>query len=121
MIVELLPDLRFAYVFGSAARGELGSHSDYDVAVDAGRALDVTEILRLSGRLESVVGRKVDLVDLNSAGPVLKMQILQNGQLNSRRDRRALAEFQMYTPSQYEDWKHLSKPLDEALIRRFQQ
>lgn len=112
--------LRFAYVFGSAARGELRPDSDYDVALDVGRALEPAEILELSGQLESIVTRRVDVVDLLSAGPVLKMQILSSGHLIVCRDQRALADFQMYTPSQYEDWKYLSRPLEEALIRRIQ-
>ncbi len=120
VLQQNVPDLRFAFVFGSAARGELRRHSDYDVAVDAGHPLEVAELLRLSGQLESIVERKVDLVDLRVAGPVLKMQILEHGQVIACADQHALAEFEMYTPSQYEDWKHLSRPLAEALIRRFQ-
>lgn len=118
LIRELRP-LRFAILFGSAARGEMGVRSDYDVAVDVGRPVEVGELMSLSGQLESVVERRVDLVDLNAAGPVLKMQILEHGQVIVCCDQRALAEFQMYTPSQYEDWKHLSRPLEEALLGRF--
>jgi predicted nucleotidyltransferase len=120
MLARRLPALRFAYLFGSAARGELGPDSDYDVAIDSGQTVEPAKILELSGHLEGVVGRKVDVVDLAVAGAVLKMQVLSSGQLLTCRDKRALAEFKMYTPSQYEDWKHLSEPLERALVRRFQ-
>ncbi len=120
VLSEQIPSLRFAYVFGSAARDALRPDSDYDVALEAADELDVEVLIHLSGVLESVVGRKVDVVDLRRAGPVLRMQILTAGHLVTCIDRRALAEFQMYTPAQYEDWKHLSRPLEQALIRRFQ-
>lgn len=120
VVAEQLPEVRFAYVFGSAAAGRLGPESDYDVAVDAGRRLETEEVFELSGRLEGVVGRPVDVVDLSRAGPILKMQVLRYGKLILCRDRRAHIDFQMYTPSQYEDWKILRRPIDEALLRRIQ-
>ncbi|MFP4600796.1 MAG: type VII toxin-antitoxin system MntA family adenylyltransferase antitoxin [Persicimonas sp.] len=118
LLVEHLPELRFAYVFGSAAADRLGPDSDFDIAVDAGRRLEADELMELSGRLASVVGRTVDLVDLLDAGAILNMQVLRRGRLITCRDERALAEFKMYTPSIYADWKHLRRPIDEALIRR---
>lgn len=117
-LAEWVPGLRFAYLFGSAADGRLTKQSDVDIAVDAGRRLKTSELLRISGHLESTAKRPVDLVDLQNAGPVLRMQVLKSGQLLSSRDDRARAEFAMYTPSLYEDWKHLRRPIDEALLER---
>lgn len=119
-IADALPELRFIYVFGSAARDELCDDSDYDLAVDAGSPLQPKKLTALSGRLEAVVERGVDIVDLQAAGPIIKMQILRKGSIILCHDERALAEFKMYTPSIYEDWKHLRRPIDEALLRRIQ-
>lgn len=87
-IRELLarePHLRWAYLFGSAARGE--GHRDIDVAVmpDPGSAeagtLGMVELGRIAGDLETLTGTSIDLVDLTSAplplaGPMLHERIV---------------------------------------------
>lgn len=73
-------DLRWAYLFGSAARG--GPHRDVDVAVmptDEGPG--ALEFGRLIADLEEASGEDVDLVDLRSAvlplvGPMLEDRVL---------------------------------------------
>jgi len=115
-----LPDVRFGYIFGSVARGRDHSDSDLDVAVHADRHLEADERFQLAGRLERIVGRPVDVLDLEAASPVMRMQVLEHGSLLLSDDAMALAEFEMYTPALYEDWKHLSRPFDEALPRQFE-
>ena len=61
----------------------------------------------------------MDLVDLAKAPPVLKMQILEYGQLLACHDDRALAEFEMYTPRLYEDWKIRNRPREKKLRERW--
>ena len=39
----VFPTLSAAYLFGSAARGQMLADSDIDVAIDIGRALTATE------------------------------------------------------------------------------
>lgn len=117
---DMLPEVRFAYVFGSAVRGDQRPDSDLDLAVEAGRRLEATERFRLAGELERIVGRPVDVLDLTEANAVIRMQVLQHGSVLLNDDRTALAEFEMYTPAIYEDWKHLSRPFEEALTRQFE-
>ncbi len=115
---DIVDDIRFACVFGSAATGNLTAESDYDLAVDAGRRLKPAELLELAASLEAVAGRPVDIVDLWAAGPILKMQVLRKGRLLLCHAPTAVAEFQMYTPKQYADWKRRRRPIEEALIHR---
>ena len=73
------PDVRWAYVFGSAARG--GPHRDVDVAVMPTPATTAAGLGAIVARLETAVGCKVDLVDLTSAelpfvGPMLRERIV---------------------------------------------
>lgn len=50
-------------VFGSVARGEEGPDSDVDFLVDFGEHYDLfRQRIPLSMRLESIIGRKVDLI-----------------------------------------------------------
>lgn len=119
-IGESLADVRFAYVFGSIARADARPESDFDLAVEAGRALEPEERFQLAGRLERIVGRPVDVLDLAEADPVIRMQVLEDGFVLLCNDPTALAEFEMYTPALYEDWLHLSRPFEEALTRQFE-
>lgn len=71
------PAVRWAYVFGSVARGE--RYRDVDVAVmpRAGALTGAVAWGQLVARLEAVLGAKVDLVDLSAAelplvGPMLR-------------------------------------------------
>jgi len=52
---EVLPEAKFAYLFGSAASGRMRPGSDVDVAVDAGRKLTADVIGRASSQLEKLV------------------------------------------------------------------
>ena len=60
---------REVYVFGSAARGQLDSGSDIDLAVSG---LPPRLFYRSIARLSSVLGRTVDLVDLDSPTPFIR-------------------------------------------------
>jgi hypothetical protein len=78
--LERCADIRFAYVFGSAARGELRPLSDVDVAVylDAGSdetAVRLEMIRVVTGHLGTDA---VDVVVLNRAPTALAGRVLQS-------------------------------------------
>lgn len=53
------PRVAYAIVFGPAARGQLGPHSDLDVALglSAGASFDALDLGALVARLEAAAGR----------------------------------------------------------------
>ena len=69
------------WLYGSAARDSLRPHSDLDLAVLLAQPADRAEVLAVSGLLEAELGRTVDLVDLDAAGPVLAHQVIRDGRL----------------------------------------
>jgi predicted nucleotidyltransferase len=99
-----------AYLFGSAARGELQPHSDVDVAVyvDRERLPDSPfgYAAALATDLMPAAGRVVDVVVLNEAPPLLSGRVLNEGvRLLSRdlvatttREGRALSRYCDYVP-----------------------
>lgn len=111
----LLEGVRFAFVFGSFGTPAFGDESDLDLAVDFGRRLEPRERFDLAGRLDEAAGRRVDLVDLRSADPIISMQVLRTGRAFLVADPRALAVFRMTAPSRYFDWKISRRPVEEAL------
>ena len=114
-VANALEGAQFAFVFGSFGTPGFGPESDLDVAVSFRRALPPMDLVSLAGRLETAAGRRVDVVDLRRADPVIAMQVLRNGRPILVAEPRALAEFQMYTPSRYFDWKITRRPIEEAM------
>lgn len=73
------PGLRLLLVFGSRARSESHTSSDWDVGYLATPAADV-DMLR--ARLVEALGTdRIDLVDLQKAGGLLRFRAARDGQL----------------------------------------
>ena len=65
------------WLFGSAAREELKVGNDIDILVDFAVPVTLFEFARLRRRLESLLGRSVDLVTRDALKPQLREQILR--------------------------------------------
>jgi predicted nucleotidyltransferase len=71
--------LRIAVVFGSVARQQTHARSDVDVGVVLDRVLDYAELADLEHDVQQLFpDRKVDLVVLNHADPLLLKQVFDN-------------------------------------------
>ncbi len=73
--------LHYTVLYGSRARGYAGPHSDYDVAVKAGRTLGLVERGLLLGDLEECLGGRVDLVLVDDWDPIIVWEALAKGVL----------------------------------------
>jgi predicted nucleotidyltransferase len=67
--------------------------------------------------LSSILQREVDLVVLNHASPVLRMQILKKGILLYASDRRYFHNFFTDTINQYDDLKRIRKNCEESILK----
>ncbi len=76
---EALPQLRLVYLFGSQARGDAQPSSDVDLAVLTPTPLPPMLRFDLQERLASAANRDVDLIDLQSASTVLRVQVIEGG------------------------------------------
>ncbi len=78
----LAPHARVAYLFGSAARGTAGPHSDLDIAfLPKSSDLALREELELGLALEQIAQRPVDLVRLDEANTLLRWRVARDGVL----------------------------------------
>ena len=85
-LAKKYPSIKLVYLFGSRARGDFGTLSDYDFAIhldepqkEARTQLQLELINELSSMLETDA---IDLVILNDVDkPELKYDILREGQL----------------------------------------
>lgn len=78
-----------AFLFGSAARGDVHARSDIDIAVELPQnsTIDLIDFVGLGLELETVLGRKVDLINLAAMKPrVREVAIREQVPLLSPRD-----------------------------------
>jgi predicted nucleotidyltransferase len=77
-VLEQFPEVKLAYLFGSAAREQLTCSSDIDVAVAAETKLPLETRLAMALELSKALHREVDLIDLQDvAGEILQQSLCQ--------------------------------------------
>ena len=72
-------DLIAVYLYGSFAHGQPRPDSDVDLAVLTRQPVPQERLFEMALDLAGLVGRDVDLVDLNKVPTVLQMQIISHG------------------------------------------
>ena len=99
------PHLRWAYVFGSVARGQPGR--DLDVAIMPAVTMPGGAVVwgEMIARLEAVASRRVDLVDLGCANLPLLGPMLLDRVVVLDRDPDARHVFEAETTSRWLDFK----------------
>ncbi|MFA5699887.1 MAG: nucleotidyltransferase domain-containing protein [Desulfuromonas sp.] len=117
-----MPQVEFAYLFGSQVRGEGGPLSDIDIAVFVQEREDMLMFrLQLLEQLQRLAGFvPVDLVVLNQAPPVLKYEVICNGNV-IKENREVRVMFEARTLGEYLDTQHLRDTQRPYLKRQLQQ
>ncbi len=113
------PDVAYALLFGSGARGAAHAGSDADIAIElrAGAPRDVRSLGGLAARLESAIGRPIDLVLLDEAPAALAYRIFRDGRLLVERDHGALVARKARALLDYLDWKPVEERCAEGILR----
>lgn len=105
-------------LYGSLVSGRLGPHSNVDIAVLLGDgAADPFELARLRTDLEAIIGRDVDLVVLDSASPIIAMEVVRQHRIVRNRRPDLLHGFVVKTLGAYFDLKRVRRPIEESLQR----
>ncbi len=109
-------EILFAYIFGSLVKKTANKLSDIDIAIYIDeRSADnrnfrygyqaevLTDLIKILGT------KKVDLVILNSAPPLLRHRVIYHGEIIYSADERERIRFQLDTINKYMDYKMLQK------------
>lgn len=99
LVGSLTPSL--IYIFGSTAKGKSRKESDIDIAILTDRRVDDYELFILSQKLADILKKEVDLIDLNKASTVFKIQIIKTGKLIYNSNNLKKMYFQMRTMKDY--------------------
>jgi hypothetical protein len=115
-VLESWPGVRLAVLFGSTARGQSGPDSDLDVGVlldPGGESASALEVA-----LARVTGRRVDVVRLDIAPPLLRFEIARDGRLLLERAPHAWADFRAHAMIDWWDWAPTARLLHAAAAAR---
>ena len=109
--------IHLVFLFGSSVSRRMHPASDVDIGVLFGSVPNVSRINALTAELSSLLRREVDLVVLNHASPILKMQVLKKGVLVLARDLKVYHQFFVDTVNQYDDLKRIRKTCEDNILR----
>jgi len=107
---------RLAVLFGSAARGKPAPGSDLDVGVlldPGGKSAAALEVA-----LARATGRRVDVVRLEAAPPLLRFEIARDGRVLLERAPYAWADFRARAMTDWWDWAPTARFLHAAAASR---
>lgn len=99
------------YLFGSVARGDGTPRSDLDLAVlfrkrGEGAREHHRDLADIAGRLEPLSpSGKVDVVAIESQGPIFQHRVLRDGRVVFERDRERRIDFESDAHVRYFDWR----------------
>jgi uncharacterized protein len=113
------PGVKYALVFGSAARQTLRPDSDVDVAIELHTEAprDVLALGTLVARLESAVRRRIDLVLLDEAPPPLAYRVFRDGRVIVEHDHGALVRRKARAILEYLDFKPIEDLCAAGVLR----
>ena len=101
LLCDAVPDVLAIYLFGSLERGDQDAESDVDVAVLGPVSLGPTRVFDIAQQLAAVVHRDVDLLELQSATTVMRMQVVSTGRCMYSDDEIKRQAFEMLVYSSY--------------------
>jgi len=116
-------DIVLAYLFGSAARGEMTSLSDIDIGIlfnsriTAMRRYDIK--LELIGEISSASGiNKIDIIDMEKGSALLNYNIIKHGKILKSLDEDLRVQFETSLLFRYLDEKYYLQRHSDQVLKR---
>jgi len=118
-ILNRWPEVAFAYLFGSRARGDAGARSDVDVAISINSNERAPRVWFevVDGLAAALKPLEVDCILLNGAPLGLRFSIVRDGLVVLDRAPAARRAFEVATRREYWDWEPYRRRHDEALFQ----
>ena len=104
------------FLFGSIAAGQHSETSDIDLAISFKTKPDFYFLDDIRNTLCGLIKREIDIVVLNNASPIIRMQALKKGIPLIRRDT-AYEEFFTRTVEDYADLKIVRKEIEDSILK----
>ncbi len=95
------PEVIAVYRYGSSVQGTMHAESDIDIALLGAAPLARSRASEASFALQKVYGRDVDVIDLRTATPVLRAQVLGSSIVLDSTNDSLRAAFEAYALADY--------------------
>ena len=118
-VLEPMSSLQLAVLFGSAAIGGARRGGDLDIGVLLDPAADRSPLLCVA--LERAAGRRVDLVWLDEAPPLLRFEIARTGRLLVERVPHGWTDFRAHAMIDWWDWAPTARIMHAAMTKRLRE
>lgn len=117
---KTLPQVISVILFGSYAQNRANSQSDVDIAIlcEGGSVPDSLTIISWREDLSAALHKEVDLICLNTASPIIGMQVHKNGKELSVKNSQEQAKYQMRLFTDYAELKELRAPMEKEILKR---
>lgn len=110
-------EVLLAFVFGSFTEERLTEESDVDVAILFKDNPDFSLLTEIMDGISKITGRETDIVVLNNASPIIKMQVLKKGRVVKKANDSVYNEFFLRTVREYDDLKMVRKQQEENILK----
>jgi hypothetical protein len=115
--------VRFAYLYGSVARGDAHPGSDVDIAVMFDRSVPAEERLRQELALglmfdAELGGKRADVRDLATMPLILRGRVVTEGAVLFSRDEKGRVAFEVATRNEYFDFLPVYRAYQEESLAR---
>jgi len=113
------PQILLTFLYGSVAENRANIQSDVDIAFlfDHESIPSGLEHMEIINELSNVLHRDADLLILNTASPIIKMQVLRKGKKIYERDRKAYSRFFVKTINEYVDLKRIRANIEANISK----
>lgn len=105
-------------IFGSVAKGNMRWDSDLDIAFLRDKEVDSYQLFMLAQELAGMINLDVDLIDLEKASTVFKVQIIGYGKVIYEEDRQEVAEYKVKVLKEYAKLNEERKPILDKIKER---
>lgn len=120
-VLRRFPEVKAAYLFGSAARGE--PHHDLDIAVLLGPGrIEPLRFDSIAKALQEKVaprGPEIDLRQLDGTGPHFRVQVLREGRMVYEADADIRLAFEAQSMSEWLDFRPTWEHMRRAMLDRW--
>lgn len=113
------PEIAFAYLFGSQATGKATMKSDVDIALffNENQQPDMDQLLQIEDRITSLLKQEIDILVLNNATPVIRMQVLKKGKRIFENAHQSFIRFFIKTVNEYDDLKRIRQVNERNILK----
>lgn len=115
-----IPHIISVTLFGSQARQTATETSDVDIALlfDGSHVPKTLTLIAWREDLSALLHKDVDLICLNTASPIIGMQVYSNGKNLLVHDDRKFGEYQMRLFIDYAELKEIRAPMEKNILKR---